>query len=185
MAKINLTKEQYGQVLAGALFSGLFIYVYAVYFWMPLAVNIETNSKKAASMESDIHKAKALKAKYKDLEARLVSLKAEKEAVQKMLPKERKLPDLLKTLTALSAKNKVEIQSITPSGSTRSEYFVRAAYHLTVSGDYHSIGRFLTALGLEERILTMENLNLTGTPGAPTSATAAFMLMVYQYTAEQ
>ena len=111
MGKIQLTKEQLGQIVVGVLFGGLFIYVYAVYFWMPVSASIKINSEKAASMESDIHKAKVQKAKYKDLEATLTSLKAEKEAAQKRLPKERQLPDLLKTLTALSKKYKVEIQN--------------------------------------------------------------------------
>ncbi|MFA6434475.1 MAG: type 4a pilus biogenesis protein PilO [Elusimicrobiales bacterium] len=181
MGKIQLTKEQAGQIAAGALFSALFIYVYAVYFWLPISAKIETNSKSVASMESDISKAKAQKAKYKDLELKLASLKAEKEAAQKRLPKERKLPDLLKTLTLLSKKYKVELQGITPGGKMKGEYFDKAAYQISAKGDYHALGRFLTALGLEERILTMENLVLSATPGAATSATATFTLLAYQY----
>jgi len=99
------------------LFGALFIYVYAVYFWIPTANKIEANSKQVASMESDIFKAKMQKAKYKDLEAKLVSLKEEKEAAQKKLPRERKLPDLIKTVTTLSAKYKVNIQTINPAGT--------------------------------------------------------------------
>lgn len=181
MGKIQFTKEQWGQLAAGALFGGLFIYIYAVYFWMPISAKIEANSKKAASMESDISMAKMQKAKYKNLEAKLSSLKAEKEAAQKKLPGERRLPDLLKTLTALSKKYKVEFQNITPGGITRGEYFTKAAYLITAKGDYHSLGRFLTALGMEERILTMEGLILSGTPAEATSASATFTLLAYQY----
>lgn len=181
MEKMRLTKEQIGQIAAAVLFGGLFIYGYAVYFWIPTSAKIEVNSKKAASMESDISKAKMQKAKYKDLEAKLTSLKLEKEAAQKKLPRERKLPDLLKTLTVLSRKYKVDIQNITPSGNTKSEYFAKAAYQITAKGNYHSLGRFLTALGMEERVLTMENVILTGTPGGEVSTSATFTLMAYQY----
>jgi len=181
MNKLQLTKEQLGKIAAGALFAALFIYVYTVYFWLPTAQKIETNSKQVASMESDIFKAKMQKAKYKDLEAKLVSLKEEKDAAQKKLPRERKLPDLIKTLTTLSTKYKVSIQNITPGGNTRGEYFTKAAYQISLTGDYHSLGRFLTALALEERILTMENLSITGTPGATFSTSATFTLIAYQY----
>jgi len=177
----QLTKEQLAKIGAGVLFGALFIYVYAIYFWVPTAHKIEGNSQKVASMESDISKAKMQKAKYKDLEAKLVSLKEEKEAAQKKLPRERKLPDLLKTLTALSAKYKVSIQSITPAGNTKGEYFTKASYQISLTGDYHALGRFLTALGLEERILTMENLVISGTPGAAASTSATFTLLAYQY----
>ena len=181
MGKLKLTKEQIGQIAAAVLFSALFVYVYGVYFWLPISAKISVDSKKVASMQSDISLAKMQKAKYKDLEAKLASLEAEKAAAQKMLPKERKFPELIKTLTTLSKTYKVEIMSITPSGSTKGEYFTKAAYQITASGDYHSLGKFLTALGMEERILTMENLILTATPGGATSASAAFTLMVYQY----
>ncbi len=181
MGKLQFTKEQIAQIGAGVLFTALFIYVYGVYFWLPISAKIAVDSKKVDSMQSDITMAKMQKAKYKDLEAKLSSLEAEKEAAQKMLPKERKFPELIKTLTTLSKKYKVNIQSIVPNGNTKGEYFTKAAYQITASGDYHSIGKFLTALGLEERILTMENLVLSATPGSETSAYAAFTLMVYQY----
>jgi len=181
MDKLPITKEQLAKIGAGVLFGILFIYVYTVYFWLPTTQKIETNSKQVASMESDIFKAKMQKAKYKDLEAKLVSLREEKEAAQKKLPRERKLPDLLKTVTTLSAKYKVTIQTITPGGNTKGEYFTKASYAISLTGDYHAVGRFLTALGLEERILTMENLVINGTPGSATSTSATFTLVAYQY----
>ena len=181
MDKIQLTKEQMGAIAAGVLFGGIFIYAYLTYFWLPLSKTITGNSQKIASMERDISNAKIQKAKYKDLESKLESLKLEKEAAQKKLPKDRKFPDLLRTITDLSEKYKVRINSINPSASSKEEYFIKVSYQLSMSCDYHSLGRFMTALGLEERILAMENLTITGTPGADTSLSAAFTLVAYQY----
>jgi type IV pilus assembly protein PilO len=181
MNEIKLTKEQLGQIVAGVLFGGLFIYGYLFYFWLPTAKTIEVNTKKVAAMESDINKARMQKAKYKDLESKLASLRAEKEAAEKKLPRDRKLPDLLRTITALSRKYRVDIQSITPSGTSPVEYFTRTSYIISLKGNYHDVGRFLTALGLEERIMTSENLNLSGTPSADTSVNAQFTLVAYQY----
>ena len=132
-------------------------------------------------MEQDINNAKMQKAKYKNLEAKLESLRAEKEEAQKKLPRDRKFPDLLRTVTDLAKKYRVNIQAINPTRSSKEEYFVKAYYTLSVTCDYHSLGRFMTALGLEERILAMENLTLTGTPAAGTSVNATFTLVAYQY----
>ncbi|MCM2267171.1 MAG: type 4a pilus biogenesis protein PilO [Elusimicrobiales bacterium] len=181
MNKIQLTKEQLGQIAAGVLFGGLFIYGYLVYFWLPTARTIEENTKKVASIEADINKAKMQKAKYKNLEVKLASLREEKEAAQKKLPRERKLPDLLRTITALSKRHKVDVQSITPSGSAPVEYFTRVSYIINLRGDYHDVGRFLTALGLEERILTSENLTMSAAAGSEKSVNAQFILVAYQY----
>ncbi|MBI4802590.1 MAG: type 4a pilus biogenesis protein PilO [Elusimicrobia bacterium] len=179
---MKLNKDQLTKIVGIAMFSALFGYVYVVYFWLPTAKKIEENSKKVADIQSDIDKAKMQKAKCKNLEATLADLGAQKEAAQKKLPTGKKLPDLLRTLTDLSKKYKVNIKSIAPGAATREEYFMKAAYSISVTGDYHSLGRFLTALGLEERILTMENLTISGTPGAETSISANFTLIAYQYS---
>ncbi|MBU2573771.1 MAG: type 4a pilus biogenesis protein PilO [Elusimicrobia bacterium] len=179
---MKLTKDQITKIAGITLFSALFGYVYVVYFWLPTAKKIDENSKKAASIQSDIDKAKMQKAKCPNLEATLAALDAQKEAAQKKLPTGKKVPELLRTLTDLSKKYKVNIKSITPGATIREEYFIKAAYTISVTGNYHSLGRFLTALGLEERILTMENLNISGTPGADTSISANFRLIAYQYS---
>jgi type IV pilus assembly protein PilO len=184
MNKIQLTNDQLTKIAGGLLFAVLFGYVYTVYFWLPTSKTIAENDKKNAAMESDIAKALAQRAKCPDLEATLAALKLEKEAAQQKLPRERQLPDLLKTLTTLSAKYKVNINSINPSGLTKGEYFMKAAYQIAATGDYHAIGRFLSALGLEVRIMAVENLNLTGTPDGDTSAAASFTLIAYQYSAK-
>jgi len=181
MKNIQLTKEQMGQVVAGLLFGGLFIYGYLFYFWLPTAAKIEENTKKIASIESDINKARVQKAKYKDLEAKLVSLRADKEAAQKKLPKERKLPDLLRTITTLSKKYRVNVTAITPSGNTPVEYFTKVTYIISLRGNYHDVGRFLTALGMEERIMTSENLSLAASNSPEASVSATFTLAAYQY----
>lgn len=181
MDKIQLTKEQITQVVGGVVLAGVFGYFYLFYFWLPTAKTIEVSTKKVSSMEADINKARMQKAKYKDLEAKLASLRAEKEAAEKKLPREKKFPDLIRTITTLSHKYKVDIVSINPMGSSQVEYFTRVSYNIALKGNYGDVGRFLTALALEERILTSENLVVTATGGAETSLSAQFVLVAYQY----
>lgn len=181
MNAVKLTKDQITQLVAGVFFGGLFIYGYLVYFWLPLGKKIEEKNNKVAAIEADIANAKAQKAKYKNLEAKLASLQLEKDAAQKKLPRERKFPDLIRTITDLSKKHNIVVTSISPAGSAQVEYFLKVSYSLTVAGNYHDVGRFLTALGVEERILTSENLSLQGTVGSATSVNATFTLVAYQY----
>jgi type IV pilus assembly protein PilO len=181
MDKIQLTKEQITQIAAGLVFSGLFIYLYLFYFWLPTARSIAENTAKAEVMQRDIDNAKKTKAKFQNLEAKLGELKAEREAAVKKLPSDKKIPDLIRTVTRLSKKYNLSVTAITPSGQTKVEYFTKVNYTLALRGNYHDIGRFLTALGLEERILTSENLVLTATVGQETSVSATFILAAYQY----
>lgn len=175
---MKLNKDQITKIVGIVMISALFGYVYVVYFWMPTSKKIAENGKKVAEIQSDIDKAKAAKAKCKNLEKTLAELSAQKEAAQKKLPTGKKVPDLLRTLTDLSKKYNVNIKSIDPGATVREEYFMKASYSMSVSGDYHSLGRFLTALSIEERILTMENLILSGGGGL---LNASFTLIAYQY----
>lgn len=175
---MKLSKDQITKIVGIAMMSGLFGYVYVVYFWMPTAKKIAENAKKVAEIQSDIDKAKAAKAKCKNLEKTLADLSAQKEAAQKRLPSGKKVPDLLRTLTDLSRKYNVSIRSIAPGASIREEYFMKASYSMSVSGDYHALGKFLTALAVEERILTMENLSISG---GGERLNANFTLIAYQY----
>jgi len=181
MGKIQLTKEQMAQIGAGILFGGLFIGLYVFYFWIPYAKAIEENTAKVESMKRDIDNAERQKAKFKDLEGKLESLRQEKEAAVKKLPSEKRIPDLIRTVTRLSKKYKVTVLSINPLGQTKVEYFTKVNYQIMLRGNYHDIGRFLTALGLEERILTSENLVMTATSGSETSVSGTFILAAYQY----
>lgn len=181
MDKIQLTKEQMAQIGAGVLFGGLFIGLYVFYFWIPYSKQIEEQTAKVEVMNRDIENAKRQKAKFKDLEGKLESLRQEKEAAVKKLPSEKRIPDLIRTVTRLSRKYNVNVTAINPTGQAKVEYFTKVNYTVMVRGNYHNIGRFLTALGLEERILTSENLILNGTGSPESSANVTFTLAAYQY----
>ena len=181
MGKIELTKEQMAQLFGAVLFGGLFIYLYLFFFWFPTSKKIEENTAKVESMQRDIDKAKELKKKFKDLEGKLESLKAEREAAVKKLPSGKNIPELIRTITRLSRKYRLNVVAINPSGQSKVEYFTKVTYQIRVNGNYHDIGRFLTALGLEERILTSENMSMTAA-GGDYSASATFTLAAYQYS---
>ncbi|MDO8805605.1 MAG: type 4a pilus biogenesis protein PilO [Elusimicrobiota bacterium] len=181
MIQIQLTKEQMGQVALGVVIGGASIWLYFAYFWLPTSRAIAENSQKVSAMEAEISNAKKQKAKFKNLESTLANLKLEREAAVKKLPSERRIPDLLRTVTTLSRKYKVNISAITPTGQSKVEYFTKVTYSISLRGNYHDVGRFLTALGLEERIMTSENLTLTGTGGVDPSVGAQFTLAAYQY----
>ncbi|KAF0125111.1 MAG: hypothetical protein FD189_1870 [Elusimicrobia bacterium] len=182
MKEIQLTKDQIGMIAGGVLFSGLFVYVYLFYFWLPYSKQLQAETVKVEALERDIDNAKRQKAKFKDLEGKLASLQLEKEAAQKQLPRDKQLPELIKTLTDKSRRYGVTIKSIGSASSVKEQYFTRVSYAVSVSGDYHKLGRFFTSLALEERIITIENLNVASTPGAAAgSMTGSFTLVSFLY----
>ncbi|MEA3307855.1 MAG: type 4a pilus biogenesis protein PilO [Elusimicrobiota bacterium] len=182
MKEIKLTKDQITQIVAGVFFTGIFGYFYVAYFWLPLSKKIEENTKKVATIEKDIRKARVKKAKYKNLEKKLASLKIQKVAAQKKLPKEKKVPDLIRMLTYLGKKHNVSISRVNPGAAKKERYFTKVAYKISLKSDYHSFGKFLTALALEERILTMENVSISAVTTDDYTINVTFTLTSYQYS---
>jgi type IV pilus assembly protein PilO len=182
MKEIKLNKDQITQLVAGIFFAGLFGYFYVAYFWLPLSKKITENTKKVTNIEKDITKAKVKKAKYKNLEKKLAVLELQKTAAQKKLPKEKKVPDLIRMLTYLGKKHNVSMSTISPSAAKKERYFTKVAYRISLTSDYHSFGKFITALALEERILTMENVSITATTSNEYTIRVTFTLTSYQYS---
>ncbi|MBU2530340.1 MAG: type 4a pilus biogenesis protein PilO [Elusimicrobia bacterium] len=182
MKEIKLTKDQITQLVAAIFFAGLFGYFYVAYFWLPLAKKIDENTKKVVSLEKDITKAKVKKAQYKNLEAKLSGLEVQKAAAQKKLPKDKKVPDLIRMLTYLSKKHNISMTNVAPSAAKKEQYFTKVAYGITLNSTYHSFGKFLTALALEERILTMENVSITSIVSDDNTISVSFTLVSYQYS---
>ncbi len=182
MKEIQLTKDQVLMAAGGLLFSGLFVYVYLFYFWLPYSKQLRADTVKVEKLEKEIDNAKRQKAKFEDLEGKLASLKLEKEAAQKKLPRDKQLPELIRTLTDKSRRYGVTINSIGSASSVKEQYFTRVSYSVSVSGDYHRLGRFFTSLALEERIITVENLSVTATPNAASgSMNGSFTLVSFLY----
>lgn len=182
MKNLQLTKEQITQIVAVVFFGGLLGYLYVAYFWLPVSKNIAEKTKKIESLDRDIQNAQRKKAQFKNLEKKLQSLKVQKEDAQKKLPRSKKIPDLIDKLTRLSKKHNVEITSISPSSEKREQYFTKVYYVINARANYHDLGRFFTALALQERIFTFENVAVNGTPDGDYSALVNFSLVSYLYS---
>jgi len=177
----GLTKEDITKIIAGIMFGVLFLYVYFAYFWGPYSKKIAENKAKIEKIDKDIASALKAKAEIQDLEKKLEELKQQKAESEKRLPKEKKVPDLLQTIKKISDKYSVKIVSITPANSSKEQYFTKVNYSMVIKGNYHNIGKFFTAIALEERIFGIENVTISQSITENTSCSVSFTLSAYQF----
>lgn len=177
----ELDKDTLGKIIAGILFGGLFIYAYVAYFWMPYSKKISDNAAKLEKLEQDIASAKKIKAQFKNLQEKLEELKIQKSEAEKKLPRDKKLPDLIKTVKKLSDKNYVKIMTFNPAATSRDQYFTKVNYMVSLKGKYHNIGRFFASIALEQRVLNVENLVISQLDASGDSCSVTFTLSAYQY----
>jgi type IV pilus assembly protein PilO len=177
---MQLSKQQQQYIGAGAVLFIVFIGVYVKFFWMPIALAKAEATEKIEKIEAQIAKAKQQAARLERLQAEIASLNERAAEAEKRLPKTKSVPDILLAMSSLAQKNRVVIQSFAPGPMKSQTYFIELAYPLSIKGSYHNIGRFLAAVGLEERIFNVRDINY---PAADPNGdmTVTFTLLSYQY----
>ena len=69
------------------------------------------------------------------------------------------LPDIRITLTALD--NDLTIESIDLAGERITEFYAELPIDITVEGDYHKIGSFVSGVANLSRIVTLHDFNIS------------------------
>lgn len=177
---MQLSKQQQQYVGAGAIFFIVFMGLYIKFFWLPIAAAKTAATEKIEVITAKITKATEQAARLDRLQAEIKSLNERAAEAEKRLPKTKSVPDILMSISALAIKNRVVIQSFTPGPTKSQTYFIELAYPLAVKGSYHNIGRFLAAVGLEERIFNVKDVMYPAADGSG-EMTVTFTLLSYQY----
>lgn len=175
---IKLTKDQQKYLAAAVVGVALFGFLYWKFFWSPISMKITEVRAKIEELDGKIARAKQQAARLPLLEKELVTLNEQAVEAEKRLPRTKSVPDILVTLSTLAQKNRVIVASFTPGAQKAQQYFTELNYPVQVRGSFHSIGKFLAALSLEERIFNVLNVTFSG---SGPDLTVTFTLVSYQY----
>jgi len=163
---------------ASVMFGGVFCFGYWKFLWKPYAVRKADAVAKVEKINQDIAKAKGMAARLEPLNAEIKELKLREADAEKRLPKGRKLPDMIRSLSGLAKNHNVSLAAITPLPTREQVYYTEIPYMITLTGGYHSVGRFLAELATSQRIFTVRDLNISASGGG---TQASFVLVAYQY----
>ncbi len=177
---MNLTRQQQQSIGGGVFLFLVGAGLYVQFFWLPISQKKEDLSNQIQGIEDKISKAQAQASRLKRLQDELAALNQEAVDAEKRLPKNKSVPDILNSLTAIGTKYDVVIQSFAPGPQKSQQYFIELNYPMTVRGGYHSIGRFLAALAQEERIFNVKDISFPS-PGPDGQMLITFTLITYQY----
>lgn len=176
----QLGKEQIQILVAAVICCAALGFVYWKYFWSPISERIITANEKLESINKDIRKAEVQERRLPKLKAEVKQLEIQKEAAKRRLPKDKDISGFINILTDLGRKYNIEMHSISPRGTKSQKYYAETSYGLSLTGSYHSIGRFITALGTLERIFSTKDLSISGAATDGRSR-ATLTLIAYQY----
>jgi type IV pilus assembly protein PilO len=178
---IKLNKQQQQVLAASVLGLGAFVYCYVQFFWLPVSKKTNELQQQIEGLNRDIQAAQHQAARLDELDKQLVSLNERKIEAEKRLPKNKSVPDILVTLDSLGEQNGVFLLSFAPGASKAAQYFVEFRFPVSVRGTFHSIGRFLAALALEQRLYNVYDVKFPEPSTALGEMQVNFTLVSYQY----
>ncbi|MFH1724671.1 MAG: type 4a pilus biogenesis protein PilO [Elusimicrobiota bacterium] len=177
---IQLTKQQQQYVALAVLIIGGGGYSYVKYFWMPTSKKIAETQQEVEKYERKINKAKGQAGRLNKIKKEIERLDQEALEAEKRLPKEQDLPGVIDTVSDLSRRYNVVLESFSPGRPSTKPHFIEVSYDVSMRAAYHDAGLFLAAIALEERIFNVRGVKY-GSPDAAGRLTVQFQLVSYQY----
>ena len=95
------------------------------------------------------------------LEERLAVLQRHVVRLEELIPAQNEVPSLLATITSEGSRLGVTVGSMVPQPDEPSAYYTRQGFQLAAIGEYHDIGRFITAIAALPRIITPVEMSVT------------------------
>jgi len=158
---ISLTKQQQQILVIAVMIIGGGGYGYWNYLLKPTLISIEQNEKKHKDLVAKIEKSRRQARRLPALQNQVEKLRTELAELEKQLPTDKNIPDIIRTLTREALIQELEFKSmIPPKSPIKKQYFEIIPFKLRLSGTLSSLARFLSSLGQQERIFKASNIKL-------------------------
>jgi len=183
MAGGKMTQQQQTMV-AVVLFAVGGLYVYWNYLLKPTMAKIDANAATYNDLKAKIETAERQSRRLPALQNELAKLQVELSGLETQLPKDKDLPNILRTLTREAQNENLQFTRLAPKASQKQQYFEIIPFDAGFSGSLHNLARFLAALGQQDRIFSAQNITLapSGTSAADTGvATLSITLTIQTY----
>ena len=166
-------------VLVCVIFYSYWSLVYA-----PMRAAIAAERRSASELNSKLTVAKSRAGQLSRIQAEMASLQIDVAELEKLLPKSRELPSLLRVLTHRAEANGLTLNSFRPMKPVPKGLYDEVPYEISATSSVNGIGHFLTSMGKGERLFAARNLALTGTStktDASKTVNATFVLVAFKY----
>lgn len=155
----NITKQQQMIILA-VVGVGFVLYFYYSYLMKPLFATIDQRQQQYTELVGKIETAQRQAMRLPALQAEFAQLQTDLISLEKQLPKEKDLPNIIRTLTREALQEDMKFVRLSPRPSVRQQYFEIIPFELQFHGSLHNLARFLASLGQQDRIFQAENVSL-------------------------
>jgi len=163
---------------------GTLVILACVFVWfgyLPLKADIKKSNLQIDKLEKQLNQAR-LKAKHlKEFEAEYAQVDAQFKEALKLLPNEREIPSLLKTITQLGSDSQLEFRLFSPQAERAKGFYLEIPVSIEVSGNYHNVAIFFDRVGQMDRIVNILNVAMKPVSARSTTLVTRCNAVTYRF----
>lgn len=125
---------------------------------------------KIAELDKVVREETTLRTEFERKQRKVAALDAYKEQLQEMersfgamlrqLPSKAEVPNLLNDIAQTRVASSLEEELFQPQGTVTKEFYAELPNKIVVTGDYHQLGAFVSAVAGLPRIVTVDNVEI-------------------------
>ena len=183
---LNPKDPGFQKAMLGGLFLAALVYAFVFTEWLPITYKANASElngleEKYRDISKNLNKARQATHRLPYLEKEYVLLHRKWEQSQALLPEVQDQAWCLRTISLLGAQTGVEFTLFRPSAALPQQYYTEYPIEIGVTGGYHQVGAFLGEVANLDRIINVDDLEITTAkerdPDRP--AAASFVARTY------
>ncbi len=146
---------------------------------------LEAARKQESTLKSE-YEAKAFQA------ANLPQYRQQKEEMEvsfgtmlRQLPSDTEVPGLIEDITLAALDHGLQIESIDLQPEHKAEFYVELPMTIGVSGEYHDVGSFVSAVANLSRIVTLHDFTIKPSSGGNQNLKMSIVAKTYRYLGQE
>jgi type IV pilus assembly protein PilO len=187
MMALNPKDPGFQKALLGGLFLAALVYVFVFTEWLP--VTYKANASELGNLEEkyrdiskNLNKARQATHRLPYLEKEYLLLHRKWEQSQALLPESQDQAWCLRTISLLGAQSGVEFTLFKPGAERPQQYYTEHPIEVGVTGGYHQVGAFLGEVANLDRIINVDDLEVTTSKDRDPDRPAAASFVARTYT---
>jgi type IV pilus assembly protein PilO len=150
-----------GKIGVGFFVCGLLGVAYYVLLHTDQAAKIDRERNRTGELETELSKTKQAQASYFADRDELAMRQQKQREWNKVLPTETEAATFLSAIQTVSNISGIDLKAWSPMEEIPQTFYAKVPMRLQITGRFHQIAKFAYEIGKQDRIINMENLELT------------------------
>jgi type IV pilus assembly protein PilO len=162
MASLSLNRLPIaGKVGVGVFLVTLLGGAYYVLLHTDVAARIDREKQNTGELEAELSRQRQSQASYFADRDELAMRQQKQRELNKVLPTDTEAATFLSAIQTVSNISGIDLKAWTPMEEVPQAFFAKVPMRLQITGRFHQIAKFVYEVGKQDRIINMENLELS------------------------